>query len=94
MAFLMVQPLMEVIKPVEDCCSTGCCKKNDKRKDGNTGKDCNPLMACEFCNLFVVCENISVVALLIDTKVKISIMDDNRIIKSLTECWHPPNFAS
>ena len=93
MAFLMVQPLIPVNNK-EECCSEKCCKKKEDKKENSKNKDCNPLMNCRFCALFIVSKSYQVEINPINTREKILIINDNRIIKNLSECWHPPKFTA
>lgn len=95
MAFLMLQPLISVNnKSIDKCCSTQGCKKKEDQKENTSNKDCNPLMNCLFCTLFIVSKSYQGEIKPLNTKEKIFIRNDNRIVKNLSECWHPPNFTA
>ena len=73
------------------CCKSKCNKPKptDNKKDCENNR-CNPLMACPTGNFFVNnYSHISIAALII-SKQKTALVNDNRILKQLTECWHPP----
>ena len=93
MAFLMVQPLIPVNNKKE-CCSEKCCKKEENKRNNKTNKDCNPLLNCPFCTLFIVNKSHQGEINPLNTRDKILIRNDNRVIKNLSECWHPPNFTA
>lgn len=94
MAFLTVQPLMPLNnKQTENCCTEQYCKKKEKKK--NTGnKDCNPLMNCSSCALFIVSKSYLKEITAHNNKEKIFIKNDNRTVKNLTEFWHPPEYEA
>jgi hypothetical protein len=75
---------------------SGCSKKKCNKqsspcdKSGCNSNGCNPSIGCSSGNFFVH-HNYSISFLaLIAGKQLIAIKDDNRISKSLSECFHPP----
>ena len=95
MAFLTVQPLMPIKnKQAENCRKDQCCKKKVDKKEKTGNKDCNPLMNCPYCTLFIAKRNYPVEITLYNIKEKVFIKNDNRTVKNLSECWHPPNYKA
>ncbi|HUR65435.1 MAG TPA: hypothetical protein VMZ03_03725 [Chitinophagaceae bacterium] len=110
LAALHIQPLfiqygsikkeMACPKMVKPACSKSKCSKqvpaNEKDKDkGCTSKGCNPFLPCAvgMC-CYLVETPFTYSAILIASKQKISLVNDNRIQKNLSECWHPPEVFS
>ena len=103
-SILMVQPLFSNFsvravksscsktKPAKStCCESKCSKpKPEENKQDCGGDRCNPLMGCTSGNFYV--HNYSYISItsLIIPKQKTALVNDNRISKQLTECWHPP----
>jgi hypothetical protein len=79
-------------KPAESPCSKKKCSKpkppEDKKECG--ADRCNPIMSCPTGNFYFPDYSSVSFASLIIPKQKISLVNDNRIQKQLTECWHPP----
>ena len=80
-------------KPVKsDCSKKKSCDKPDESKEDNKCRTdgCNPTLGCPSGNFYVHHHHqISIPSLFLQ-KLKLLVSDDNRIIKNLSECWHPP----
>jgi len=101
---LMVQPLFSTFgakttestcsksKPVKSsCCKMACGKPRPKENNRDCeGDRCNPLMGCPSGNFYVHNYTSILITSLIIPKQKTALVNDNRISKQLTECWHPP----
>jgi hypothetical protein len=79
-------------KPAQSSCSKNKCHKakqpKDKKECGNNR--CNPLMACPTGNFYLSGYPQLAISPVILLKQKIVLVNDNRLSKQLTECWHPP----
>jgi hypothetical protein len=76
----------------ESSCSKSKCdqpKDNDEENDCEDNR-CNPLMSCPAGNFYLFGQSDLAIAPLILSKQKKVLIDDNRIQKQLSECWHPP----
>ena len=93
MAFLIVQPVISLNKLKGTCCSGHCCKKKENKKSSAGNKDCNPLMRCQLCSLFIVSGFTPSESSNFSISEKVFIRNDNRTVKNLSECWHPPNYT-
>ncbi|HET9746005.1 MAG TPA: hypothetical protein VFP97_09840, partial [Chitinophagaceae bacterium] len=51
---------------------------------------CNPLMSCPTGNFYLFNISSLSIELFILSKQKTVLINDNRILKHLAECWHPP----
>ncbi|MBC7934445.1 MAG: hypothetical protein H7Y86_03670 [Rhizobacter sp.] len=101
--FLVMEPLVAAMQTVKPTCSVkrSCkkttpvkpCKKNTSNKPspGEESKDCNPFMGCSLCNLFLMAKPASDLHPIIPGRKKIITQNDNRLMRYLSECWHPPN---
>lgn len=74
------------------CASKKACDRPEKpcnNKKGET-KGCNPLLGCSSGNFYI--HSYSTVSLdyFAGSKVKASLVNDNRTLKQPNECWHPP----
>jgi hypothetical protein len=74
---------------------TSCCKSkcnpNEKEDENDCGKNrCNPLMSCPTGNFYLFTSSPISLDFTLLSKQKIGLIDDNRLSKHLTECWHPP----
>jgi len=76
--------------------STGCAMKTCGKAKSNEEKKeceeqgCNPLMSCPAGNFYLNSSSHFSIASLIIPKQKTPLVNDNRISKQLTECFHPP----
>ena len=79
-------------RPFQSSCSKSRCHRakqpEDKKDCGNNR--CNPLMACLAGNFYLFGYPHLAISPLILLKQKIGLVNDNRVSKQLTECWHPP----
>lgn len=85
----------KMVKP--SCSKTKCSnqKQAEEKKDCNSNKGCNPFLPCSIGICCYLVENpFSYSATLIIAKQKIAVINDNRIQRSLSECWHPPEVLS
>jgi hypothetical protein len=73
-------------------CSTKKCNKPSKSQDKNNCKTegCNPTLGCSSGNFYVhYHDQISLPSWFVLKQLAV-VTDDNRIIKNMSECWHPP----
>ena len=76
----------------QSSCSKSKCdqsKGNDEENDCEENR-CNPLMSCPTGNFYLFGHSQLSIAPFILSKQKAILINDNRIIKHLAECWHPP----
>jgi len=103
LSILMVQPLFSNFgtKTVKSSCtqspanSSHCqnkCSRPNPQKDKQDceGDRCNPLMGCPTGNFYAHNYSFILITSLIIPKQKMALVNDNRLSKQLTECWHPP----
>lgn len=95
-SFLLLQPLFSSEKRNADLayCSKDKCPKKEKeesgKKDKCEDKGCNPFMACACGNFFLIQkQSVDFIVLKLTTQ-KIILLNDNRIVTNLSDCWHPP----
>ena len=77
---------------VQSSCSKSKCdtqKDNEEENDCEDNK-CNPIMSCPTGNFYLFGHPQLSIEPFILAKQKAILVNDNRIIKSLDECWHPP----
>jgi len=73
------------------CSKSKCNQSNDKEKEDDCENNrCNPLMSCPTGNFYLFGHQLLSITPFILSKQKAILINDNRIIKQLTECWHPP----
>lgn len=78
-------------KVQSSCSKSKCNKPKDKEeKDDCENNRCNPLMSCPTGNFYLFGQPYLAVAPFSFLKQKKALINDNRIQKQLTECWHPP----
>ena len=79
-------------KEVQSSCPKSKCElPNDKEeKDDCENNRCNPLMSCPTGNFYWFGHPQLTIAPFIPSKQKAILINDNRILKCLAECWHPP----
>ena len=71
------------------CSKMGCDMPEEQQKDCESNS-CDARLCCLFGNFYLhPYSSISMASLLIP-KPMMAIVNDNRISKSLAECWHPP----
>ena len=77
---------------VESSCSKSKCDKPQDDSEENDCEDnrCNPLMSCPTGNFYLFGQSYLSVDPFVLSKQKKALINDNRIQKQLTECWHPP----
>lgn len=97
LAFLLVQPIMGVQgETCEAMCSgemnSKCPVQEDDapEKNGCATNQCNPFMSCSSGNFYIVEGFFIDNAPLIGKAAKLVSINDNRILSSVSECWHPP----
>jgi|SRR5688572_1985435 len=91
---LMIQPMFSnsMVAPAESCCAESSCDKPEPsdNKDDCANNRCNPLMSCPTGNFYLAgYSHISLTSLML-SKEKIFLINDNRVLARLAECWHPP----
>ena len=77
---------------LEPSCSMGSCSKEESPADEKdcVPDGCNPFLGCSAGNFYAhYYWTISIYSLIIP-KEKISLVDDKRLIKQMSEFWHPP----
>jgi len=79
-------------KPAQSSCSRSKCNKSKQQEDENDCENnrCNPLMSCPTGNFYLFGHSFFSIPALIISKQKNILVNDNRVVKQLTECWHPP----
>ena len=77
---------------IESSCSKSKCDKSKDKEEENDCEDnrCNPLMSCPTGNFYLFGQPYLTAAPFTFSKQKKALINDNRIQKQLTECWHPP----
>jgi hypothetical protein len=101
---LLIEPLsanLSIQTPYSSCSkkpkaeSSSCvssCSNPAENEEENDCEDnrCNPLMSCPTGNFYLFIQpSLSIPAINISTGKK-SLINDNRIVKQMNECWHPP----
>ena len=80
-----------IMKEIESSCFTSKCgDENEEEPEDCEGNRCNPLMSCPTGNFYVINHSLISITELTAAKLKIGLIDDNRIATQLKECWHPP----
>ena len=77
---------------VQSSCSKSKCdqpKDNEEENDCEESR-CNPLMSCPTGNFYLFGHPQLSIAPFMLSKQKAILINDNRIQKQLSECWHPP----
>ena len=92
--FSIQSPYSSCSKKVEvqsSSCESKCNKPKDKEEENDCENNrCNPLMSCPTGNFYLFGHQLLSIAPFILSKQKAILINDNRIIQQLTECWHPP----
>jgi hypothetical protein len=101
---LLIEPLsanLSIQTPYSSSCSkkenpkTSCKSKCEKPADNEDENECeanrcNPLMSCPTGNFYMFAQShLSIPAIQLSTD-KRSLINDNRIVKQMDDCWHPP----
>lgn len=73
-------------------CSTSKCNKPKADENNNNCENnrCSPLMSCPTGNFYLFDHQHFSIAPVIPPKTRAVLINDNRVFKHLTECWHPP----
>lgn len=72
-------------------CMSSCSNPVEQEDENDCeGNRCNPLMSCPTGNFYMLTTTILSIAPLNISKEKKDLINDNRIVKQLNECWHPP----
>ena len=102
---LLAEPLLanfDVKSPYSECSKpqakkSSCSKKStcNKEESKDEEKDCeknrcNPLLGCPTGNFYLVGLQLLHINPPTSLKKKSILINDNRIVKNLSECWHPP----
>ncbi|HEX5652210.1 MAG TPA: hypothetical protein VFX58_04000 [Chitinophagaceae bacterium] len=53
---------------------------------------CNPLLGCPSGNFYLDNSSLVTITAYIILKQETILVNDNRVLTRLTECWHPPEF--
>jgi hypothetical protein len=93
--FNVKSPYSECSKPKpkkSSCSKKSTCSKEDNKEDKNDCEKnrCNPLLCCPTGNFYLVGQQLLHIIPPSISKKKAILINDNRILKSLSECWHPP----
>ena len=72
------------------CCKSTCEPAEKEEKDDCENNQCNPLLSCPTGNFYLFGQSDLSGVPFILSKQKKALINDNRIQKQLTECWHPP----
>jgi len=104
-AILLAEPLLDNFnvkspyskcskpQPKEPSCSKkSTCSKEDNKEEKNDCEknDCNPLMCCPTGNFYLVGQAHLSITPLVESKKKSILINDNRILKHLSDFWQPP----
>lgn len=77
-------------KPKSSGCQSSCSKPAEQEEEDCEGNRCNPLMSCPTGNFYIFSQPQLSIAALNISKEKKDLINDNRIVKQMNECWHPP----
>ena len=78
-------------KRTSSCTPSPCSKpKAGEEKKGCEEERCNPLMSCPAGNFFLFSHTQIAFHSFEPAKAKTRLVNDNRLSKQLTECFHPP----
>lgn len=83
-------------KAARPSCSKGKCNKpsDPSGKDECSSQGCNPSIGCSSGNFYVFHHfQITLHSWVMQTQ-KALVTDDNRVVKSMSDCWHPPELNS
>lgn len=74
------------------CSKKSTCSKQDSKEEKNDCERnrCNPLLCCPTGNFYLAGHQLLHMFPPGISKKKAILINDNRILKSLSECWHPP----
>ena len=73
------------------CCESKCNNPGEKKdKDDCQNNRCNPLMSCPTGNFYLFGHSPISIMPFATTREKALLINDNRIVKQMTDCWHPP----
>jgi hypothetical protein len=101
---LLIEPLTASISSIETMysacsvkqktkssdCKSACEKPGQEEEDDCEDKGCNPLMSCPTGNFYFFGYTALSIDAFIAAKQKTVLVNDNRIMKYMAECWHPP----
>ena len=72
-------------------CAVRSCEKQDEEKDMECEQNqCNPLLGCPTGNFYIHDYTKLTLSTFRVPKQKMSLIDDNRLAKQQSECFHPP----
>ena len=79
-------------KEIKTDCSTKKCNKPSKsqEKDNCGSEGCNPTLGCSSGNFYVHNHYQITLPSWFAQRQKVFVTNDNRIVKNMSECWHPP----
>lgn len=82
---------LEKPKATSSCSKSKCGKPEKKEeKDDCKNNECNPLLSCPTGNFYFFGYTALSIDAFIPKKQKTVLVNDNRILKYMAECWHPP----
>jgi hypothetical protein len=104
---LLIQPLFagldtglsgscaQMKRATSSCCKATCHKQEPEKEKNDCGPNrCNPFMGCAAGNFYIHDYFSVTLTTIIIPRTKSALIDDNRILKQLSECWHPPEMNS
>jgi hypothetical protein len=96
---LHVQPLFpkKEVKKEQTCARSKCQKQTEEPADNDNCRNegCNPFVPCPMGSCCYLVENLHFPSsLIIISTQKIALVNDNRLLGSLSDCWHPPEMRS
>lgn len=77
-------------KPKSSSCKSSCDAPVETEDENECEGRCNPLMSCPTGNFYISSQSHLSIAPLNISKEKRSLINDNRIVKQMGDCWHPP----
>src|SRR5687767_9235669 len=99
LAFSTIQPSLNVF--IAEAKTSGCitkpkgCKKEKvpEKKDGCENKRCNPFMGCVSGTFYMLGKLPQTGSPVVILKQQTAVINDNRVIKNSSDCWHPPKLV-
>ncbi len=73
------------------CSKKKCSKNSESGNKGSCGNEgCNPSLGCSSGNFYVQSYYQITLTVFTSQIQKLFVKNDDRLVKSLSECWHPP----
>jgi hypothetical protein len=74
-----------------DCSKKKCNKPGKSESKNNCNTDgCNPTLGCSAGNFFIHHYSVISITSWFAQKQKVMVLNDNRILKNMSDCWRPP----